>query len=267
MSELRPPLFELCGVSRTFSVRKGEEPVHALHGISLTIEKGEFVCLLGRSGCGKTTLLSLLAGLDQPTDGKVLWNGKVIVGPSPARMLMFQEAALFPWLNVVENVMFGMESRRDWSRRKRKEQALKWLETVGLAAFTQFRVHELSGGMRQRVALARALASEPEALLMDEPFSALDAMTRERLYADMQRIWAGSNTTVVMVTHNVREAVCLGTRIIIMAAEPGRIVSDKTVGLPRPRCMNDVELATVATEIGVLLQTFPTCSAQERRQP
>ena len=245
---------ELRGVSRLYPARRGGKSVQALYDVSLRIGKGEFVCLLGQSGCGKSTLLGLLAGLDSPSSGSVLWNGAEIRGPEPGRMLMFQEAALFPWLNVVENVMFGMNVRREWSQRERRERALTWLETVGLGNFTAFRVHELSGGMRQRVALARALAPEPEVLLMDEPFSALDAMSRERLYADIQRIWEGSGTTVVMVTHNVREAVCLGTRIVLMAAEPGRVIDDLGVVLSRPRDMNDVELARVATEVNARLQ-------------
>ena len=267
MNSAERPLFELCGVSRVFPARKDGDAVQALRGISLRVEKGEFVCLLGRSGCGKSTLLSLLAGLDTPTEGSMFWKGDAIAGPSPARMLMFQEAALFPWLNVMENVMFGMVSRREWPRGEQRERALRWLDTVGLGAFTQFRVHELSGGMRQRVALARALASEPEVLLMDEPFSALDAMTRERLYADMQRIWEDCGATVIMVTHNVREAVCLGTRIILMAAEPGRVVDDRAVNLPRPRYMNDVALARAATEISAVLQTMPSIPAEEKGRP
>lgn len=245
-------ILECRSVSRVFPSRSGD-PVRALEDISLCVERGEYVCLLGRSGCGKSTLLSLLAGLDFPSRGEVLWDGVPIEGPSPGRMLMFQEAALFPWLNVEENVMFGMESR-GWSRTERRARARRWLETVGLGAYAKFRVHELSGGMRQRTALARALAPGPEVLLMDEPFSALDAMTRERLYADMQRIWETSGTTVVMVTHNVREAVCLGTRILSMSAEPGRLIGDQAVDLPRPRSMNDVALARVATELSAQLQ-------------
>ena len=246
------PILECRSVSRVFPGRAGA-PVRALEDISLRVERGEYVCLLGRSGCGKSTLLSLLAGLDFPTRGEVLWNGAPIAGPSPMRMLMFQEAALFPWLNVEENVMFGMESR-GWPKAERRARARHWLESVGLGAYGKFRVHELSGGMRQRAALARALALEPEVLLMDEPFSALDAMTRERLYTDMQHIWEHGGSTVVMVTHNVREAVCLGTRILIMAAGPGRLIADEAVDLPRPRGMNDVALARVATELSARLQ-------------
>lgn len=245
-------ILECRAVCRVFPGRTGDS-VRALEDISLSVERGEYVCLLGRSGCGKSTLLSLLAGLDFPTRGEVLWNGAPITGSSPQRMLMFQEAALFPWLNVEENVMFGMESR-SWPKVERRARARRWLETVGLGEYAKFRIHELSGGMRQRAALARALAPEPEVLLMDEPFSALDAMTRERLYADMQRIWETSGATVVMVTHNVREAVCLGTRILSMAAGPGRLIADQAVELPRPRNMNDVALARVATELSARLQ-------------
>lgn len=248
------PLFELRGVTRTFPGAKGESPVQALRDVSLCVNRGEFVCLLGRSGCGKSTLLSLLAGLDMPTTGSVFCDGKNITGPAPDRMLMFQEAALFPWLNVMENVLFGMEARRNWPREEKRKHAVKWLGAMGLASFAAFRVHELSGGMRQRTALARALAAKPEALLMDEPFSALDAMTRERLYSDVQRVWQDNGTTVVMVTHNVREAVCLGTRVLLMDADPGEIVDDMPVTLPRPRRMNDVALIRVAAKVSAGLR-------------
>lgn len=247
------PRLELRAVSRLYPSRQGGGPVHALDKVSLRIDAGEFVCLLGRSGCGKSTLLGLLAGLDRPTSGQVLWNGAEIREPDPGRMLMFQEAALFPWLNVLENVMFGMNARRELPRSVCRERAMDLLETVGLEKFALFRVHELSGGMRQRAALARALAPDPDTLLMDEPFSALDAMTRERLYADIQRIWEERRTTVVMVTHNVREAVCLGTRILLMTSEPGRIVDDREVALPRPRSMNDVGLARAAADVSARL--------------
>ncbi len=247
------PRLELREVSRLFTVRGGSVP--ALQDVSLCVGQGEFVCLLGRSGCGKSTLLALLAGLDEPTSGRVLWNGAEVTGPDPGRMLMFQEAALFPWLNVEENVLFGLGIRTEWSGKERRERARTWLARVGLEHFAAFRVHELSGGMRQRTALARALAPEPEVLLMDEPFSALDAMTREQLYADLQCICEAGDITTVMVTHNVREAVCLGTRIVLMTGGPGRLADDIPIALPRPRTMNDVDLARTAAEIGARLQT------------
>ncbi len=259
------PRLELRDVSRRFPVRGGGH-VAALQGVSLEIAQGEFVCLLGRSGCGKSTLLALLAGLDEPTSGRVLWNGEEVTGPDPGRMLMFQEAALFPWLNVAENVLFGMTTRTEWSAKERRDRARAWLACVGLEKFAAFRVHELSGGMRQRTALARALAPEPEVLLMDEPFSALDAMTREQLYADLQRLReTGAAGTVVMVTHNVREAVCLGSRIVLMAGDPGRLVDDIPVELPRPRSMNDVALARKAAEVSARLQAVPHVDLDKER--
>lgn len=251
---------ELQNVFRMFSHSRGGSPIQALAGISLCVKDGEFVCLLGRSGCGKSTILALLAGLDQPSAGRVLCNGSPVTGPAPDRMLMFQEAALFPWLNVLENILFGLKHRKEWPAAERKDRALAWLETVGLADFANFRIHELSGGMRQRVALARALAPDPQVLLMDEPFSALDAMTRESLYGDLQLIWEQTNKTIVMVTHNVREAVCLGSRILLMASGPGRVVDDIPVPLAHPRNMNSVELARLATLVSSRLQIHANVS-------
>ncbi len=240
------------GVSKFFSSRTRDEPVCALNNVTFRVEEGEYVCLLGRSGCGKSTLLSILAGLEKPDSGQVLLDGNPIQGPDRHRMLMFQDAALFPWLDVMGNVLYGLNLVVELSKAERKERAEYYLELVGLSNVPHFRIHELSGGMRQRVALARALAPEPEVLLMDEPFSALDAMTREQLYEDMQHIWQTTNKTVLMVTHNVREAACVGSRILLMES-PGHLIGDELVELPYPRQMNDPALATTAARISAFL--------------
>lgn len=227
---------------------RGNE-VHALDRVSLEIAEGEFVCLLGPSGCGKSTLLNIIAGLDQADEGTVLTDGKQIDGPGRDRMVMFQEPALFPWLDVIDNVMFGLKLKPGLTNPERREVARFYLKIVGLEKFLHANVHELSGGMKQRVALARALAPNPRVLLMDEPFAALDALTREQLYGDLQRIWEQRKKTIVFVTHNVREAVCLGDRVVLFSANPGRIQEQFKIVLPRPRDINSVTLAEHATEI------------------
>lgn len=247
------PLLSMENLGKTFPGAKGGQAVEALKNVSFTVRAGEYVCLLGRSGCGKSTLLSIVAGLLAPDEGRALCGGLPIEGPDRHRMLMFQESALFPWLNVLENALFGLDFVHGLEAREKRARAEHFLELVGLADYRSFRVHELSGGMKQRVALARALAPDPDILLMDEPFSALDAMTREELYTDMQRIWQQTNKTVLMVTHNVREAVCLGTRVLTLE-RPGRIVADEAVGLPYPRGMNDVALAETAARISGFLR-------------
>lgn len=240
-------------LGKTFPAGKGGRPVEALHEVSFTVAEGEYVCLLGRSGCGKSTLLAIVAGLLAPDEGVAYCGGQAITGPDRHRMLMFQESALFPWLNVLENVLFGLSFVEGLSPGEKRDRAEHFLELVGLTDYLPFRIHELSGGMKQRVALARALAPDPDILLMDEPFSALDAMTREQLYEDMQGIWQQTNKTVLMVTHNVREAVCLGTRVLALE-RPGRIVADEAVTLPYPRNMNGVALAEMAAHISGFLK-------------
>jgi len=211
-------------VSKRF--RTGSADVHALDNINLHVRPGEFVCLVGPSGCGKSTLLDIIAGLTRPGDGEVRADGQVVAGPHRHRLVMFQEAALFPWLNALGNVMFGLKLVHGLTRRRRLEIARGHLRLVGLEKFARANLHELSGGMRQRVALARALAPDPRVLLMDEPFSSLDAMTREQLYRDLQRIREQRRKTILLVTHNVREAVCLADRVILMSSHPGRRVCD-----------------------------------------
>ena len=230
--------------------------VQALDDVTLRIAEGEFVCLVGPSGCGKSTLLNIIAGLERPDRGVVQADGRAIIGPGPHRLMMFQEAALFPWLTVLGNVLFGLKLTPGLSSAERRERAEYFLELVGLKRFMHSNVHELSGGMKQRVALARSLAPNPSVLLMDEPFAALDALTREQLYGDIQRIWSQHRKTIVFVTHNVREAVCLGDRVILFSPNPGRIREEFSIPLPRPRDINSVDLARYSTEITRVLKAY-----------
>ncbi len=256
--ELTPAVAEklsIENVSKSFRGARGD--VLALDDVSLSVGEGEFVCLLGPSGCGKSTLLNLIAGLDYPDRGRVLADGKAVAGPGRDRMVMFQESALFPWLDVLGNVRFGLDLKPGLDANTRREVAEYYLLLVGLQAFTRASVHELSGGMKQRAALARALAPNPRVLLMDEPFGALDAMTREQLYGDLQRIWQQRRKTIVFVTHNVREAVCLGDRVVLMSPHPGRIREEFAIDLPRPRDLNSVELARHASRITAALKGQP----------
>ncbi|MBN2068832.1 MAG: ABC transporter ATP-binding protein [Opitutales bacterium] len=230
--------------------------IHALEDIHLDIEEGEFVCLVGPSGCGKSTLLNIMAGLSKADRGDLRLDGNPIDHPGPHCLVMFQEHALFPWLNVLGNVLFGLKLKPHLSPKERLEVARYYLDLVGLSNFEKAYIHELSGGMRQRVALARALAPNPRVLLMDEPFAALDALTREQLYGDLQRIWMQRKKTIVFVTHNVREAVCLGDRVVLFSPRPGRIRQIYDVDLPRPRDINSINLAVHATEITTALKGY-----------
>jgi NitT/TauT family transport system ATP-binding protein len=212
-----------------------------LDRIDLDVGPGEFVCLLGASGCGKSTLLSLIAGLGTPTSGSI----EVGVG-APA--LMFQEPALLPWLTAAGNVELALKARRV-GRRERRTEAQRLLTLVNLAGQGHKRVHELSGGMRQRVALARALAQDSQLLLMDEPFAALDAITRDALHEELTRLWSEQGLSIVFVTHNVREAVRLGQRVLLMSSRPGRIVREWQVELSQPRAIESPGVSALATEI------------------
>jgi NitT/TauT family transport system ATP-binding protein len=234
-------------VSKTYTTERGS--VTALAEVDLEIGEAEFVCLLGPSGCGKSTLLYMIAGLERPDTGRVLCDGSEITGPGRDRMVMFQEHALFAWRNVIGNVMFGLELKEGLDRNSRREVARYYLQLVGLLEKERHHVHELSGGQRQRVALARSLAPNPRVLLMDEPFASLDALTREQLYTDLQKIWKARHKTIVFVTHNVREAVCLGDRVIVFAPSPGRPVAEFPISLPRPRDPNSKEVAEQAAQI------------------
>jgi NitT/TauT family transport system ATP-binding protein len=237
---------QLRGVSKTF-VSRGRE-VQALTPVDLDVNEGEFVCLLGASGCGKSTLLSLIAGLETPTAGSIIANGKPVAGPSPERVLLFQDAALFPWLTVEGNVEFGLR-QINTSKQERAQVAKEWIERVHLHGFENSYVHQLSGGMRQRAALARSLAINPSMLLMDEPFGALDALTRDRLHNELESLWSATKKTIVFVTHNVREAVALGDRVLVFSPRPGRIIGDFQITLPRPRSLEDVNVIKQTAEI------------------
>jgi len=241
-------------VSKEFVTGRGT--VKALDDVSLSIGEGEFVCLVGPSGCGKSTLLNIIAGLDHPDSGQVLSNGKPVSEPGRDRMVMFQEHALFPWLDVMGNVMFGLKLKPNLTKSDRQDVARFYIKLVGLERFATANIHELSGGMKQRVALARALAPNPRVLLMDEPFAALDALTREQLYGDIQKIWEVRKKTIVFVTHNVREAACLGNRVVLFSPHPGRIREEFKIELARPRDINSVELAEYSTEITRALKGY-----------
>jgi NitT/TauT family transport system ATP-binding protein len=244
-------------VSKRFrTVGRNREDVQALQNVSLQVDEGEYVCLVGRSGCGKTTLLNVIAGLEKPDEGRVLVDGKPVTEPGRDRMVMFQEAALFPWLDVLSNVLFGLRLKPNLTENDRIEVANFYLKMIGLEKFRHSNIHELSGGMKQRVALARALAPNPRVLLMDEPFGALDALTREQLYGDIQVIWLRRRKTIVFVTHNVREAVCLGDRVLVFSPNPGRIVEEYRINLPRPRDINSVSLAEHSTAITRCLKGY-----------
>jgi NitT/TauT family transport system ATP-binding protein len=251
----KPAKLSIRNVSKWFRTDRAD--VHALDDVSLEVAEGEVVCIIGASGCGKSTLLDIVAGLTPPDAGEVLADGEKVAGPGRQRLVMFQEHALFPWLNVLGNVMFGLKLQPELADSERKAVALHHVELVGLAGFERAHVHELSGGMKQRVALARALAPDPKVLLMDEPFAALDAMTRDQLYADVQDIWARRQKTIGFVTHNVREAVCLGDRVVLMSPRPGRVAHVFNIPLPRPRDINSAAVSEHAREIAaVLRQTF-----------
>ena len=234
---------EIDNVSKSFQSKKG--PIQALQDASFDVAAGEFVCLLGPSGCGKSTLLNIIAGLDRADGGQVRMDGTAVNGAGTDRVVMFQDATLFPWLNVMDNVAFGlaMEGR---PVREQREIARHYIQMVHLTRFQDAAVHELSGGMRQRVALARALVLDPVVLLMDEPFGALDAQTRDLLHDELQAIWSATHKTIVFVTHNVREAIRLGDRVLVMSARPGTVKCDFRVDLPRPRSMEDHALVDMA---------------------
>jgi NitT/TauT family transport system ATP-binding protein len=217
-----------------FKVYYGQKVVHALEDVSLTVNEGEFVALLGPSGCGKSTLLNLLAGFETPSEGTLLFDGKTVSRPGPDRGVVFQEAALFPWLSVWENVIFGPRVQ-GLPRADYEDRARKLLKTVGLEAFADALPVQLSGGMRQRVGIARVLTMNPRALLMDEPFGALDAQTRLSMQQLLLDVWQSLGTTVLFVTHDIDEAILLSDRVCVMSARPGRIARTIPIKLARPR--------------------------------
>src|SRR6266705_176881 len=251
---IAPSKLAIEDVSKSF--KTGTGVVQALDRVSLQVGEGEFVCLVGASGCGKSTLLNIIAGLEKPDGGNVLADGKPVTSPGRERLVMFQEPALFPWLDVFGNVLFGLKLKPNLSKKNRHDVAKYYLELVGLSRFEHANIHELSGGMKQRVSLARALAPNPRVLLMDEPFAALDALTREQLYRDIQQIWKARRKTIVFVTHNVREAACLSDRVVIMSPTPGRIREVFDITLPRPRDFNSIEIARHASQLTAALKGY-----------
>src|SRR5579864_3045223 len=234
-------------ISVTYATNS-DERLTALQDINLDVRPGEFLCIVGPSGCGKSTLLHLIAGLQKSTSGRIAMDGESVTAPGTDRLMIFQEHGLFPWLTVGQNVEFGMKMK-GLSKAEREEKTRYYLRLVHLSQFKDSRPHQLSGGMRQRVALARALATEPDVLLMDEPFAALDAQTRDMLHDELEKIWAETGRTIIFVTHNVREAVRLGDRVALMSFRPGRVKKEFLVDLPRPRHLEEVEVARTAREI------------------
>ena len=232
----------------TLEYETNGSPLLALDHINLEVKAGEFLCIVGPSGCGKSTLLHLIAGLQKPTSGTVLIDGEPVQGPGTDRILIFQELGLFPWLTVADNVEFGLKMK-GISKFDRKLKVGYYLRLVQLSQFADSYIHQLSGGMRQRVALARALATEPDVLLMDEPFAALDAQTRDLLHDELERIWTQTGCTIIFVTHNVREAARLGDRVAMFTFRPGRIKREFTVDQPRPRQIEHPAIVRCAKEI------------------
>ena len=230
---------ELQHVFKTFPHRGAA--IKVLHDINLTVDEGEFVCLLGPSGCGKSTIIHLIAGLEHPTSGQILVGGKPVTGPDPSRTVVFQEAALFPWLSVLGNVEFGLRMA-GIGPTQRRARAMEYIRLVHLSKFVHAYPHQLSGGMKQRVAIARALALQPAILLLDEPFAALDAQTRAVLQNELLEIWELARPTILFVTHNVREATGLADRVYVISSRPGCIRDVQAVEVPRPRHAEDPAL-------------------------
>ncbi len=239
-------IIEVENVNKVWSPRqRGRPPVIALTRMSFAIVRGQFVVLLGPSGCGKSTLLRMIAGLDRPTEGEVRVGGRCVAGPGWDRGMIFQDYALFPWRTVMQNVTFGLEAR-GFAVSERRRVAQDLIELVGLKGFEEAHPSQLSGGMQQRVALARALANDPEVLLMDEPFGAVDSQTRELLQDELLRIWQVKRKTVLFVTHDIAEAVYLADRVITMSARPGCVRDDIAIDLERPRDRTSMDFAKIS---------------------
>ena len=250
----KTPILQLQALGRVF--RASHSFLTVLDDISFDVQAGEMICILGPSGCGKTTLLKILSGFLNPSAGSVLIHGRPVAGPGPDRCVVFQEDALFPWLTVAENIAFGLRGKGvGWRRNKRHEMVDRYLELVGLSAFGDYLPDEISGGMKQRVALARVLILEPEILLMDEPFAALDAQTREEMHQLLLRLWQTLSHTIVFVTHDVREAVTLADRVIVMDKTPGRVKEVVDVDLERPRNLDHHNFHQRCTRLHDLLRS------------
>lgn len=237
-------------INKQFTSQKITSDV--LKDINIDIKEGEFVSILGPSGCGKSTLLSIVAGLTKPTSGEILLNGNPIKKPGKDRGMVFQQAALFPWMTVEENVMFPL--RKEMKKAEAREVAHHYLQMVQLSNYTKHSPHELSGGMQQRVAIARALSMNPKVLLMDEPFGALDEQTRSRLHHELEKIWIETKKTILFVTHSISESIKLSDRIIVMGTRPGVVLEDIHVKVPRPRDLHPEAVAKLEKKISGLLQ-------------
>ena len=233
-------MLKTSGLSKIF--KNAAEP--ALSDINLEIAEGEFICIVGPSGCGKSTLLNLIAGLEKPTEGTITLDGREVLGPGADRVVMFQEPALYPWLNVIDNVKFGMKLA-GIPKQEQEKRAEKYLKMVHLWDFREYAVHELSGGMKQRTALARALTMDSRIMLMDEPFSALDKQTINKLRAELEAIWEETRRTIIYVTHSVEEALYFADRIIILADRPGIVKSIVKIDLPRPRQLDSEDFVDI----------------------
>jgi NitT/TauT family transport system ATP-binding protein len=244
-------------LSKQFT-KNGQDTVDSLADINVKIQNGEFICILGPSGCGKTTLLRIVAGLENPTTGKVLIDETIIDRPNPKLGMIFQDYSLYPWRTVNENIVFGLELH-GIAKEQRDEVAQKYLELAGLSGFGNSYPYELSGGMRQRVAVVRALAVDPTVLLMDEPFGALDAQTRNRLQQDLLEIWVKTKKTILFVTHSVDEAVFLADRIVVLTPRPGHVCDVIPVEITRPRDRTSVEFAKIRRYVLDLINQ-PKCS-------
>lgn len=246
-------VIEATGLQKVFPSRGGQARIFALKDLSFDIRRGEFTVFLGPSGCGKSTTLYMIGGFEQPSVGKLLLHGRPITGPGPDRGIVFQDFVLFPWRTVLGNIAFGLEMIGRLSRSEIQERARHYVEHLGLAGFEQAYPSTLSGGMKQRIAIARTLATEPEFMLMDEPFASLDAQTRDRLIADLAKIAAEQNTTFLFVTHDVREAIRLADRILVFSPRPGRVIESVSIKLPRPRDAYDPELLEIDRRLRSLI--------------
>jgi NitT/TauT family transport system ATP-binding protein len=246
------PILDLRQISKVYELN--DQRIEALRDANLVVEKGEFVCLIGASGCGKSTLLRIVAGFEPPSAGEALMWDKPIAGPAPDRGMVFQDYGLFPWLSVRQNIGFGPASR-GLPKAELRTLVDRFVDMVGLSRFADAYPHQLSGGMKQRVAIARVLANDAEMVLMDEPFGALDAMTRERLQDELLDIWQRTKLTVLFVTHSIEEAIFLADRVVVMEPGPGRIASEHRIELPRPRDVSSPEFNAVRRNLSARLHS------------
>ena len=245
-------LLEIERLSKEFELNGAR--IQALRDVNLTINRGEFICLIGASGCGKSTLLRIIAGFETATSGAAKVRGRLIVEPGPDRGMVFQDYALFPWLSVHDNIAFG-PTERGVAKAELRDKVENFIDVVGLRKFADAYPHQLSGGMKQRVAIARVLANDADIVLMDEPFGALDALTRERLQEELLDIWQRTGLTVIFVTHSIEEAIFLADRVVVMTPGPGRIESDNRIELPRPRDVSAPDFNELRRTLGAKLHS------------